>query len=678
MLRAFPVALDSLIVIRRGPSSLRQNVVFWTVTSAVVTVLTAARLGLVASLADQGHFAKYLFFARRILAGELPVTRLGDLSAGYLWLVTALMGCGADQLVLRSLQIAAVSAAALLCAAAADRWGRCAAVVAGLAVLGSRGALVNATEFEPETLILLLHALAMWLLARRTGAAGRTGAGFVLGLSAVTRPTVLLPAAAIALWLGWNGRRQTGDGSRRALGTAALFALGFAAPFLAVRLAYAAFPGGATPMNPGTVLYEGLNPAATGYSGEAPQIVKEIEFRIDQPDALHVAYRLVAARALAERPEAGDTNRFWLDRAVAFARHEPAAAAGLLAAKLRFALTSYESWDLKSMAMRDLELSRRIWIPFGLVLALAVIGVLRARPAAVTIPAALLAAGPMVTMVAFYVTSRQRNALIPPLAVLAAAGVSSLVDAWRTGRRREALLLAVVATAAGWTLSLEGPAQTEDRWGWIARAERDRAEARIDAAREAGDDAAARAWQTEAAWWMAPIPDAVVAHDVCREVGRRLAAAAAAAERFDLAIAARRCGDLDTAESVLGRLFEAGYRPRRGVQTPPSVAYDLAAIALQRGERAAARDWLAVARREAPGSVQVLALSLATAVDGDPVGAWRDELEAVHDPFTARFALAEALAAGGDGATAEALAAATASAIPEWPRPREWLEDHGR
>lgn len=647
----------------------------------MLAVLTVARLQLVASLADQGQFEKYLHFARRIVAGELPVERLADLSAGYLWMIAALLAAGITPLAIRALQVVAVSAAAALCGAAAGRsWGGAAALTAGLVVLGSRGALVNATEFEPETLILLLHAVAVWLLITRTGPGGRAAAGAVLGLAAVTRPTVLAPVAAIALWLGWQAWREgavarTEDGDRRPPWlTPALFTIAVALPFGAVQLAYAAFPGNATPMNPGTVLYEGLNPAATGYSGEAPQIVKDIEFTLEEPDALHIAYRIVAARALAAGPCAGDTNRFWLDRARAFARFEPRAAARLLVAKLAFATASYEAWDLKSTAMRDLELASRWWVPFGFILAFAAMGAVLARPARAAIPVALLAAGPLLTMVAFYVTSRQRNAMIPPAAVLAAAGIRVLTERWRRGRRREAVMLALLALTVGGALSIEGPTQREDRWGWIVRAARDRALANAGAALTAGDAAAARRWQAEAAIRMAPIADAATARVVCNEVRRRLGTVTTAAERFDLALAARRCGDLDTAEGILHSLVETGYRPRRGVRVPSSVAYQLAGIAVDRGDHAAARDWLATALREAPGVAEVLALAIVTSrPDAPDSGRAQRELDALHDPFSARLALLEASAKNRDRAAAEQLATQLAAAIPEWTRPHDWL-----
>src|SRR6185436_280747 len=89
-----------------------------------------------------------------------------------------------------NLWIAVVSAAALICALAAYRLGGwIAAAAAALLILGSRAALVVATEHGDETLILVLISLAIlsmvsrrWLLA-----------GIILAAALVASPVVRNP-----------------------------------------------------------------------------------------------------------------------------------------------------------------------------------------------------------------------------------------------------------------------------------------------------------------------------------------------------------------------------------------------------------------------------------------------------------------------------------------------------
>ncbi len=645
----------------------------WSAGVAVVAVVTAARLQMVAELADQGFFLKYLHYGAEIVAGRLPVERFGDLSPGYLWTVAGLLALGLDRIAVRGLQVVAVSLAALACAAAAQaRWGPVAAVSAAAFVLGSRGALVNATELEPETLILLLHAVAAWLLCAGRRPALRAAAGAVLGLSAVTRPTVLPVVAAIAAVLVWRGLRATGDSRRRRLLGAAGLAVAAALPVAAVRGVLAAIPGGGTPMNPGTVLYEGLNPDATGYSGEAPLIVKEVEHGRTEPDALHIAYRVVAARALGRPPAAADTNRYWLHRAAGYVRHEPVAAARLVATKAALSVASYESWDLVSLAMRDGELRRRLWIPFGLTLGTALAGLALARPRHEPVLLALMVLGPLLTMVAFYVTSRQRNALVAPLAVLAGAGVAALWRRVRRGELRVAAIAAAAAAAIAFASSTDGAVQREDEWGWTVRALREAALERAEEAAARGDLEAERRHRAEAAIRHGPIDDRAVARATCRLAAAMTAGVTVPAERFDVAVAAARCGDTELASRLFDGLAQVGYRPLRGAQLPSSVAWQQARLALRTGQVERTRRLLAVARREAPADAHVDAM---TSLVGPATAAAEAtaRLADVHDPFTARFALAQALADAGRAAEARDAAAQVAAAIPEWPRPRSWI-----
>src|SRR5256885_2245522 len=131
---------------------------------AALALITWLRIRLIDGLPDQGYFAKYLTFADRILAGHIPRDRLGDLSPAYLWTIVLLRRLGCGVRAIRDTQIALLSVAAALCSVAAARiGGRWAGIAAAVLVLANRGALLAATEIEPETLIVF--ALSMSLAA---------------------------------------------------------------------------------------------------------------------------------------------------------------------------------------------------------------------------------------------------------------------------------------------------------------------------------------------------------------------------------------------------------------------------------------------------------------------------------------------------------------------------------
>jgi hypothetical protein len=406
---------------------------------AVLVAVTAARIALVESLHDQGYFAKYLIFADRILAGEIPRDRLLDLSPLYLWCTVAFRAIGAGFHAIRALQIALVSVAAFFAGLAARRWGAIAASAAAVFILTSRGALVCATELEPETFILLFNSAA--LAAVMNGAP--LTAGVLLGLSATCRPNALLAALLLAIVLR----------SWRVIAGALI-------PVILVLGVNIALTGEVALMDPGTVFYEGMNPNATGYEGVQPRIVNDLERTSREPDYLHVAYRVVAAGVVGHPVTRAESNRYWTSKALAFMRDYPRAAMILTVRKLYFAIHSYEAYDLVTMARKDFELSRwPVFLPFAVMVGLWSAGVLSRRSAGVSPVWAFLLAT-LLPMVIFYVTARQRNAMLPAAAVLAAIGLVEILQ-------REKFLPAIGAAVIAILLSINGNAQREDFAGWF-------------------------------------------------------------------------------------------------------------------------------------------------------------------------------------------------------------------
>lgn len=403
-----------------------------------LALITWLRIHLVDTLPDQGYFAKYLTFADRILAGRMMRDRLADLSPGYLWFVVCLRALGAGLTTIRTLQVIFVSIAAVFCGLAARRFGVIAMIAAPLLLLGSRAALVCATEAEPETLILLLGSAALAAITP-----SRVAAGYLFGLAAICRPVMMLAAAAVALVeRSWK------------------LILAAAVPVILVLMINVALTGELMLMDPGTVFFEGMNPSATGYEGVQPRIVNDLERTSTEPDYLHVAYRIVASRSVGRQLTRAESNRFWTGKAIAFARAYPAAALNLTFHKLFFAIHSHDAYDLATMARKDVLLARYPFIPFGALVAFAGAGVLLARERRrELLPFVVFALAGFVVLVAFYVTARQRNAILPAVVVLAAVGVSEIVT-------RRHVVAAIVVTLIAILLSVNGADQIEDANGW--------------------------------------------------------------------------------------------------------------------------------------------------------------------------------------------------------------------
>ncbi len=641
------------------------------------------RIAAVDALSDQGFFDKYALFAQQILDGRWPIHRIGDLSPGYLWsMVVAFGPVGGDYLDVRAIQIAAVSAVALLCAWTSFKlWGGIAGIVAAVAVLSSRAALLNATDLEPETLVLLLNTIALSLLVVGRNRWTESLAGFVFGLSAVCRPTALAVAGAILLVLWWRrgaslrDLRLPGTCSAKSNGCfsgvvwslfrrifdpyhqyepanspdkdlkrpaklrrsfsryrllAPTFPLGFAValvvPVLILKILYSTIPGAGTLMNPGTVFYEGMNPLTTGLAGDAPAVVKAVESTINEPDALHEAYRLVASRSLDGQGGERASNRFWWQKSRAFMSEEPAAAMRIFGRKMILAVSSHDAWDLRTTVRKQDELNSPLWIPFGLLLSLALLGVVVCR-SDITLPIFWVYTDAyLLIMLVFYVTARQRNPVLPVLAMLAGAAVQRLLGMWREGGRRQVLISVAAVMAATLLFGIDGRAQMEDQHTWKSLLSE-------------------RADFTNA-------------------------------DRFDEALGYMTDGQWLLAENILARIDGVGYRPLRGAMATSSVAYQRARCLLHLDRRAMVPELIARASREAPGDPFVLALAMESAkrkADGHELRDLNHRLSSMYDRFTAGFAMARAQADFGAFEESRFTLGPLVETLPEWSEPVEML-----
>jgi hypothetical protein len=221
-----------------------------------------------------------------------------------------------------------------------------------------------------------------------------------------------------------------------------------------------ALTGEAVLMDPGTVFYEGMNPSATGYEGVQPRIVNDIERASREPDYLHVAYRIVASRSAGRPLTRAESNRFWSGKAFAFMRAYPGAALRLTLRKAYYALHSHDAYDLSTMARKDALLSRYGGINYGFLVALSGAAVMLTRGRRSLLPFIAFALSGSVVLVVFYVTARQRNAILPALVVLAAAGIAEIA------RRKQFIAPAFGVVIVAALLSVNGPAQIEDTNAW--------------------------------------------------------------------------------------------------------------------------------------------------------------------------------------------------------------------
>jgi tetratricopeptide (TPR) repeat protein len=385
----------------------------------------------------------YLQLAQRVAAGDLLLAPgLYFVSPLYIYFLAALLIAGGGSLVfVKVVQIALGTAACALVWVAAREWFSTRAAWLALILYALAGfftfyeILILQAALDPFLSALDLALLAVAL--RRGGWQWTVLAGFALGVHILNRPNMLLVAAGLACVMLIRA------GTRR---TVPLFVAGLAIALVPVSLRNAVAAGtfSPTPSHGGLNFYIGNNPEADGTYHRVPGITPNIAGQAE--DA-----RRVAERAEGRRLTDGEVSSFFTRRAIAWWRHEPAAASRLFVRKLAYTLNrswltlnySYPFYRDESPALGWLWVGPLLLLPLGLVglFSHAIAG--RAAPDrfwawAAFVPLTIL------SIAIFFVASRYRIPLLVALCVTSGA----LLDAAVTGlgaKRTASLSVAVAA-----------------------------------------------------------------------------------------------------------------------------------------------------------------------------------------------------------------------------------------
>lgn len=415
--------------------------------AAVFGVALLARLVTGAQLGETTLFRspqldslEYLTWARLIAGGDFVWPVPPPHGIGYPAFLGLLLSLFQGSLAAVRVAQSFLGAGTCLLAAlvGARAFGRPAGLAAGL-VLALQGPLIY-TEVsllaEGLLLFLLAGALAVFWLVRPPLARG-IGAGILLGLAILVRPTalVVLPVLAGALWLESRAERRAALLQGALLTAACLLVVG---PVV-WRISRA--NGVFVPVQGygGLNFYIGNSPAGEGLPGK--RLGRGWEMLNTE-----------AARAGLRSP--AEQDRYYLRKTLAEIADRPGDFLGLLASKALWLVQAEEVRDTHSYAFfRSRSWLLRLLPGFGLLLALAAAGVIsavrRGTPQPVLLGWLLVFAATAVLLV---VGSRYRLPLVPVLAVYAGLGAASLFEAARARRLRDLAVLGVAALAV-WGVS---------------------------------------------------------------------------------------------------------------------------------------------------------------------------------------------------------------------------------
>jgi tetratricopeptide (TPR) repeat protein len=347
----------------------------------------------------------------------------------------------------------------------------------GRRILGARGGLVAGiiatlypfliyftNELLIESLVVVLDAFLLVAILRADDVPswGRwVLAGVVLGLAAITRPTVLLFAPCVFLWIWWRAGRpcplrepRKGDltllRGRTPLRAAALrfamFVLGAGLVIGPVTLRNFALEKDFVLISSqgGVNFFIGNNSDSDGVSAVLPVLGETWQYA----DCVRIAER-EEGRPL----RSSEVSGFWYRRGRDFLFGHPKEAAALLVKKFVLFWNRYElpnNKDVYYFARMSLVFRSLAWLNFGVIAPLGALGAVvllrRRRPGAALL--ALFALAHMVGVVLFFVCSRFRIPVVPVVVVFAAAGLLWLWDRARAMDFRRLLGGAAVVVAA--------------------------------------------------------------------------------------------------------------------------------------------------------------------------------------------------------------------------------------
>ena len=645
---------------------------------AALLALAAGSAALSIVLHPGWVFAKYPHLAAGLLRGDLTPGQVGDASPGYLLLNLLLPPEG-----VRGLQAMLAAATVVLAFLVADRArGRLAAWVAAVTLALAGPWIVYSSVLEPDLAIGALDtaAVAFLLVAgSRSRLLWSALAGASLGLSFALRPSAVVLAVAALGWVVLDRRGASTARQRTASGLMGAAAFGLCALLPLLALHSRAGHEWRSTMSVGQVFHQGHRPEGSGLGANYPTLLALAALQLETrpghaPDPHHELYRRFAGADSGASLEPAAAERYWIEKALAFPAREPWAFARQLGRKIVFVFAA-PAHDADIPAVQAIGQGTRFGgIPFRWLALGGLAGLLLSlRGGRAERLVGLWVASYVLVFAVFYYQSRYGLAILPAWCVLCGVAAAEAWEARQDGRR-----LARVAAAAAAPLLLLTP-------GWVRNEARLLERTALVPVRSEAADLRARGRWDEAldrlADEQAALPDHVwpwSPHGYGLQVNgpeQALRAAERARARFGserptdaylLAVLYAGAGRCDLALPLTRQAAEAGFH---GAIADTSLDPDLLEgdCLLAQGDREGALRAIERSLASWPGTLDGLARAVAAGEarpgpTGPEVASRQADLLALHDPASARYALARARRRWG--------AALPAIADAEWVRTR--------
>lgn len=356
--------------------------------------------------------------------------------------------------------VVSASSAALTCLIGWRIFGRKVGVIAGCVWAFWGPVIYYDSELLLEVLFVPLNMLAVWLtLGRMKQPSERLlpwfAIGIILGVSAVTRPNILI-AIPVFWWMAWPGgliHRLSRPELWRALRRPLILTFGLAIPILPVTVrnwwvagdpVLIAYQGGVN-------LYLGNNIMADGLTMRMPETSMDPTISWNR---FVIATDSIAVAQAGSPLRASEISSFWTSKALEFIRTNPGRAVEGWFKKVYYLWNGFEVGDQAniydfrrfSVILQVLIWRWPLYFPFGLVAPLALIGLVWTwRRERLARPLAIFVALYSLSVIGFLATARHRLPMIPLLVIFAVAGTWLLFDFVRKRRTVVAWVPMVIA-----------------------------------------------------------------------------------------------------------------------------------------------------------------------------------------------------------------------------------------
>ncbi len=310
-------------------------------------------------------------------------------------------------------------------------------------------------EFLDTFFIIFLDLLLIYLLLfnqKKTSSVKLFLGGVILGLSAITRPNILLFAIFVPLWLIFYFRKEISP--KKIFTFILFFAIGVFLVILPVTLVnhFAGKDSVLISWQGGINFYLGNNPQASGYKAVAPGI------RTTWYGIYYDGITL-AEKSSGKELKLSQTSDFWFKQGFDFVLKEPLVALKLYSKKIALFLGGYEIsenpniyffWSDPRNLLRPLLWKKFISFPGGILLPLAWLGILLAlnewKRLSLVIGFILTY---MLSVILFFVNTRFRIPVVPFLLIFSAFAIFKIIEKKEIKRKIALVIVSVVLIVLG-------------------------------------------------------------------------------------------------------------------------------------------------------------------------------------------------------------------------------------